>query len=298
MRQTLANSTVKSMTAFARTHHPFSLGVLHWEIRAINHRYLDINLKLPEHLRHLEMPLRDRVKQHLSRGKIDLILALELNQTTPIFQVNHSVLTPLSDAICTVQQTLLNASQVNPIELLKWPGVLNTSDLMVTDNATSETDIFSALEDALLQLNNHRIREGQALADLILQRCYAIETHVKTLQNRLPDILEKQIVKLKQRIFLLTEQLDEARLHQEIAIMAQKMDIEEELDRILTHLTEVRHVLNSPAVMGRRLDFLMQELNREANTLGSKAIDSQTAQTSIELKVLIEQIREQIQNIE
>lgn len=298
MAKTDTLSTVKSMTAFARHQSHLDLGTFNWEVRSVNHRYLEINPKLPDAYRSLEMPLRETVKKYLTRGKIDLILTVNLSQENQELQVNQAVLHSLAEAILEVQRTLPEASQVDPIELLKWPGIFEDEMPPRPDETKTETAILAGLEASLQQLNANRLREGRALAGLILQRCQAIEYQIALLEPIMPDILDNQIVKLKQRILSLSEQLDETRLHQEIALLAQKMDIEEELDRLKTHLKEVRHVLNTPGAIGRRLDFLMQELNREANTLGSKSIDKRTTQASVELKVLIEQIREQVQNIE
>ncbi len=298
MTQIETLSAVKSMTAFARHQTHLDSGTFNWEVRSVNHRYLEINPKLPEAYRSLEMPLRATVKKYVMRGKIDLILTVNLSQKNQGLHVNQSVLQPLAKAIYEIQRTLPEASQVDPIEILKWPGIFEDEASSTPEETKIETAILAGLEVCLQQLNANRLREGAALADLILQRCQAIDSQIKLLDPIMPEILDNQIAKLKQRILSLSDQLDETRLHQEIALLAQKMDIEEELDRLKTHLKEVRHVLKSSGAIGRRLDFLMQELNREANTLGSKSIDKRTTQASVELKVLIEQIREQVQNIE
>lgn len=291
-------STVKSMTAFARSQSNFDLGYFSWEIRSVNHRYLEINPKLPETYSSLEMPLREMLKKYLTRGKIDIVLTVNLSQQSQGFQVNQAVLQALSEAIYNVQRTLSEASQINPLDILKWPGILEGNTQSVTHQATTEVALLTELESALQQLNAHRLREGRRLAELILQCCQAIEFQIQALQVIMPEILANQVDRLKQRILSLSDPLDETRLHQEIAIQAQKMDIEEELDRLLTHLTEVKHILSNTGAIGRRLDFLMQELNREVNTLGSKSIDRRTSLASVELKALIEQMREQVQNIE
>ncbi len=298
MAKTDTLSTVKSMTAFARHQFHLDLVTFNWEVRSVNHRYLEINHKLPDAYRSLEMPLRETLKKYLTRGKVDLILTVNFTQKNQGLQVNQAVLQPLAEAIYEVQRLLPKADQVNPIEILKWPGIFEDETPSRPDETKTETAILAGLEVSLQQLNANRLREGHALADLILQRSQAIDSQITALEPIMPDILENQIAKLKQRILSLSDQLDETRLHQEIALLAQKMDIEEELDRLKTHLKEVRHILGSPGAIGRRLDFLMQELNREANTLGSKSIDKRTTQASVELKVLIEQIREQVQNIE
>lgn len=297
MPDTPQTSHVKSMTAFARHRHPFALGHISWEVRSVNHRYLETQVKIPDTFRFLEMEIRDRVKAQLHRGKVDVFLSVQFNQHANEYEINQAVLGPLSHAICTVQQTLMEATQVNPLDILKWPGIIAT-DNHSENLEKQQTALLHGLNQTLEKLNAHRLREGEALAQLVEQRCEAIQNQVEQLTPKLPEMLEHQIDKLKHRIATLTEQLDEDRLLQEVAILAQKADVEEELDRVLTHLTEVRHVLESDQPIGRRLDFLMQELNREANTLGSKAIHADISKASVELKVLIEQMREQVQNIE
>jgi len=297
--QSAHSHQVKSMTAFAKTQQTFSQGSFSWEIRSVNHRYLEIQPKLPDDLRFLETSVRQTIKKHLFRGKVDVFLSVNLTTQDHSFHVNQAILQPLAEAVCTVQQTLMEATHVNPIDLLKWPGVLSSETQGDTQQNEADNQLLlKTLEETLIQLSAHRLREGQALSELILQRCDAIEKQVSNLQLVLPDIINRHLSKLKKRILTLTEQIDEDRLHQEIAILAHKVDIDEELDRLNTHIKEVRHTLVQSGAIGRRLDFLMQELNREANTLGSKSINTQISQLSIELKVLIEQMREQVQNIE
>ncbi|WP_373019586.1 YicC/YloC family endoribonuclease [Thiomicrorhabdus sp.] len=289
---------MKSMTAFARTQITTDWGNFSWEIRSVNQRYLETYFKLPDNQRHLEMKIRDQLKQLLHRGKVEVSLKVYDNQSDQAFKVNQAVLQPLSQAVCEVQQTLMEATQVNPLEILNWPGVLGSDELDETVLEQRETDLFAGLQQTITALNEHRLREGAALKEIILQRCDAIDGYIDEAQQLLPEIIATQTEKLRQRIASLLEEFDEMRVHQEVAILAQKLDVHEELDRLRTHLTEVRHVMESKDAIGRRLDFLMQELNREANTLGSKSADSRTSQIGVELKVLIEQMREQVQNIE
>jgi uncharacterized protein (TIGR00255 family) len=289
---------MKSMTAFARTQITTDWGNFSWEIRSVNQRYLETYFKLPDNQRHLEMKIRDQLKQLLHRGKVEVSLKVYDNQSNQAFKVNQAVLQPLSQAVCEVQQTLMEATQVNPLEILNWPGVLGSDELDETVLEQRETDLFAGLQQTIASLNEHRLREGAALKEIILQRCDAIDGYIDEAQQLLPEIIATQTEKLRQRIASLLEEFDEMRVHQEVAILAQKLDVHEELDRLRTHLTEVRHVMESKDAIGRRLDFLMQELNREANTLGSKSADSRTSQIGVELKVLIEQMREQVQNIE
>jgi len=298
----------KSMTAFARTQENTSLGRFSWEIRSVNQRYLEINPRLPDAFRHLEPDIRNLLKKQIARGKIDISLSFENSHNENAMQVNQTVLQPLTQAINEVQQSIIEATQVNPLDILKWPGVLQTNthdeDAKKVQQAL-DAELLNALQTAITLFNENRLREGQALAELINNRCQSISKQIQNLEPQLEEILQRHIDKLTQRIKTLTEQLDEGRFHQEIAILAQKMDISEEIDRLKTHIIEVEHILskqpnqnNEILPIGRRLDFLMQELNREANTLGSKSIDTQISQTSVELKVLIEQMREQVQNIE
>ena len=290
----------RSMTAFARQQQVSEHARFSWEIRSVNQRYLEINPRLPDAFRHLENDIRSVIKQHLFRGKLDVSLSFELTRAEAGMQVNPSLLDSLSQAINQVQQQLPEATQVNPLEILNWPGIM-VEKQDPNQQAAIQQSVMQALTSTLETLTAHRQREGQALAQTIVARCEKIEQQLDQLQPELPLILESHADKLQQRIQSLTEQFDDARFHQELAIMAQKMDVAEEIDRLRTHLNEVRHILaDKPnyAPIGRRLDFLMQELNREANTLGSKSIDKRISQTSVELKVLIEQMREQVQNIE
>ncbi|WP_029933527.1 YicC/YloC family endoribonuclease [Thiomicrospira pelophila] len=285
---------MKSMTAFANTNHAKEWGQIQWEIRAVNQRYLELNFRLPEAYRSLEMPLRELCKQQLERGKIELSLKIELNQIQSELPINETLLSQLNEAVCFIQQRLPEATQINPLEMLQWPGLVKAES---HDTKQIQADILQTFEQALQQLNESRQREGEQLAQLILQRVGTIREQVNSLKPLLPSLVQQYQQRLAERIKELTAELDETRLAMEVAILAQKIDVAEELDRINTHLDEVVRVVPQPGAIGRRLDFLMQELNREANTLGAKSIDTRVSQVSIELKVLIEQIREQVQNI-
>jgi len=292
--------SANSMTAFAKIQENGQNGRFSWEIRSVNQRYLEINPRLPDAFKHIENDLRSVIKDTLSRGKIDVSLSYENDASETNMQVNTKILLPLTEAISQVQQAMPEATQVNPLEVLQWPGVLQQEKNEDDQNQVDQT-LLAKLSEALGLLNQHRQREGQALAQLILDRCSQITEQLEQLEPKLPEILQAHVDKLKQRIEKLTDQVDEQRFHQEVAVLAQKMDVAEEIDRLHTHLKEVEFILtaepdNKP--IGRRLDFLMQELNREANTLGSKSINPLISQTSVELKVLIEQMREQVQNIE
>lgn len=289
---------MKSMTAFARTQIATEWGSFSWEIRSVNQRFLEINFKLPDNYRYLEMKIREQLKQVLHRGKVEVTLKTQSNQNSNDFQVNQAVLQPLVMAVTEVQQSLMEATHVNPLEILNWPGVLQNNTEDETIQQQQENELLIGLQQAIDALNANRAREGQALADILQARCDEIKTQVELAQQLLPEIVENQTQKLRQRMQILLEEHDETRTHQEAALLAQKLDVQEELDRLQTHLVEVAHIMSQSGAIGRRLDFLMQELNREANTLGSKSADSRTSQIAVELKVLIEQMREQVQNIE
>jgi len=284
------------MTAFARAQQSEKFGTLIWELRAVNSRYLDINCRLPEDFRAQEGRVRECVNQRLQRGKIEcgLRFAPEREFDTGI-EVNDALVKSLIDACQRINTRLHQPSEINPVDILTWPGVV----------AEPEQDfkaIYAAsealLQQALDELVDNRLREGERMRDLILSRRDAMHQIVADVRQQLPQIKQRFREKLQSRLDELSADADQERLEQELAFLAQKMDIDEELDRLDAHLKELGDVLDRDEAVGRRLDFLMQELNREANTLGSKSADISTTQASVELKVLIEQMREQIQNIE
>lgn len=294
-------NNVFSMTAYARHQSPLQTddiqGQYTWELRSVNQRYLEMNIKIPDVYRSLETQIRDVLKQHLSRGKIDISLSLIAQSQKSALKVDHQLLQQLKQSLADIQQHFPNAETPNPVDLLKWPGVLQNNEENINDSAMQQT-LISGLETCISTLKAHRLREGQALAEIILQRCEQISTLLDKIEPLMPEIRQSHLQKLQERMATLLDNYDEQRLYQEAAILAQKIDIDEEIKRLRTHLTEVCFTLESQEPKGRRLDFLMQELNREANTLGSKSVDARTSQASVELKVFIEQIREQVQNIE
>ncbi len=286
----------RSMTGFARTSKQYDWGTLTWEIRSVNHRYLEPAFRLPEDLREIEPHLRERIRKALHRGKLEMSLTVQKEEgAQQELGLNLPRVRQLGKAAQTIGNELHNAAPVNPLEVLRWPGVLQQAELDRDELLQHALNLF---DDTLKQLLEHRTREGAELAQFIHQRLDSISAEVIKLRERLPDILSAQREKLKTKIEALQIELDPERLEQEIALLAQKADVDEELDRLDTHVTEVKHTLGQKNSLGRRLDFLMQELNREANTLSSKAIVTETTQSAVELKVLIEQMREQIQNIE
>lgn len=284
-----------SMTAFARQEHNGPYGTLTWEIRSVNHRYLEPHLRLPESLRALENPVRELLRKGLSRGKVECSLRLvEADaDTTGSLNLEHA-----RQVIAAAEQIAGLISQpaaLNPLEVLQLPGVLGRPE---TDSQQLQADALQLFEQALTQLKDNRAREGAELARLIEERLDSIEQETRTLAAAIPDMIDAQRQKILARCEEIALDIDPQRLEQELVMLAQRSDVAEELDRLHTHLREVRRVLGNGDAIGRRLDFLMQELNREANTLGSKAIDVRTTQASVNIKVLIEQMREQIQNIE
>ncbi len=285
----------RSMTAFARQEAEHEWGSLSWEIRSVNHRYLEPHLRLPENLKELEGFLRERLRKTLSRGKVECTLRFIPEAKVQQLVVNESYAKEVIQAAESVQGMLSNHQALDALELLRWPGVLQDTKIDMDLVKNSAKELFGkALEDLL----EGRGREGEELATLINQRLDAVSDIVAEVREKMPQILQNQRDNLAQRLEELKAELDETRLEQEMALLAQKADVDEEMDRLDTHVQEVRRVLKQKGPIGRRLDFLMQELNREANTLSSKSIVASTTQCAVELKVLIEQMREQIQNIE
>lgn len=284
-----------SMTAFARQTIECDWGTAAWEVRSVNHRYLETNFRMPETVREIEMTLRELARKHLQRGKVDCSLQLHIAQGTGSIAVNDELVSQCIAACEQLATQMSGPAQISPLDILRWPGALKEAE--VDQDALKKT-LVTLFEDALKQLEDGRRREGEKLQLLIEQRLDAISAEVGKVRQQLPLLLAAQKQKIIDRLHEITDNLDSERLEQELVFLAQKADVDEELDRLDTHLTEIRRVLKRKEPIGRRLDFLMQELNREANTLASKSIASDTTQSSVELKVLIEQMREQIQNIE
>lgn len=284
-----------SMTASANLTQRLDSSSWQWEIRTVNQRFLELNFRLPENARHLEMALRQRCKQVLERGKLDITLRYQTPPLQQSLQINTALLQQLTQAINQVQLALPEATQVNPLDILNWPGIL--ANVAPEENSLDDA-LLASFEQALTQLNMARRQEGEALANVIQQRVEAMRAQIVHLRPLMTEILQAHRQRLQAKLDELAANVDEQRLAAELVLLAQKADIDEELDRLQHHLGEVERVIRQPGAIGRRLDFLMQELNREANTLGSKSIDTRTTEVSVELKVLIEQMREQVQNIE
>lgn len=283
-----------SMTAFARTEKQTPAGNMAWEIRSVNHRYLDLSFRLPDNFMLLEAKLREMVSRYLQRGKVDIFLRYQ-----PIWQENQlKVDEKLVNQLTTLAKKFAQTEpshHINSLELLRWPGVLQINKEL---NETLEQELLTLFNQALQSLISMRQREGQALESLLLQRLAAIKTHVQPIKARLPQLALQVKEKLLARLQEVNITHDQSRLEQELVYLAQKMDVHEELDRLETHLGEIEKMLQQGGVLGRRLDFLVQELHREINTLGSKLNDAAIAKSVVDIKVLIEQMREQIQNIE
>ncbi|NOX27545.1 MAG: YicC family protein [Gammaproteobacteria bacterium] len=287
---------IRSMTGFASVRRRFGDTELAWEIKTVNHRYLEISPRLPRDWNAVEPVLRERVSAKLSRGKVDCNLKFErATDGSASLRVDTAVLAQLGEAMDAVQQEIHGLSQANALDVLNWGGVL-ASD---TDDPESlKVAALEALDEALSQLVDSRLREGASLKVVILSRCDALEAAAADVAEKLPQVREHWRNRLIARIEELDVEVDPARVEQELLFAAQKMDVAEELDRLTMHIQEVRNTLDSDKSIGRRLDFLMQELNRETNTLSSKSVDSAVTQLTVDMKVLIEQMREQVQNIE
>lgn len=287
---------INSMTGFARKEVQIPAGSVLWEIRTVNHRYLDVQLKLPDGFRALEPELRKIAAQKIRRGKLDASLQFGRNtEQVARTELNLEQARTVIEHLDRLAAEMHNASEVSPMTVLRWPGVLVQQDTEPTAVFPAATDAF---EQALDDLAEHRAREGTQIRDMLERRCVDIEAAVASVQERLPTVLTEIRGRFAERIATLNVEPTNERLEQELAIIVQKLDVTEELERVQAHVDEVRGTFASNEPIGRRLDFLMQELNREANTLGSKSADSETTQQSVELKVLIEQMREQIQNVE
>lgn len=285
-----------SMTGFAA--HTLNLGLhsLAIELKSVNCRVLEIGFRLPEELRTLELPIRDLISKRLARGKVECRISLTLLPVASSFiGLNIAVLESISRWQSTVRQHFTEAAPLSVNEILHWPGLIQGTELP-TD--TLGADVLAGVELALNELVQTRRREGGKLKGHILLRLADAEQRLSALETDWPGLADTLREKLQQRLQQALGEAAPERLAQEVALYAQKMDIEEERVRLSTHLTEVRRVLDQDAVAGKRLDFLMQELHREANTLGAKSINFELSQLSLDLKVLIEQMREQVQNIE
>ncbi|MCU7815712.1 MAG: YicC family protein [Candidatus Thiodiazotropha sp. (ex Rostrolucina anterorostrata)] len=287
---------ISSMTAFAREEYRGDLGILSWEIRSVNHRYLEAFLRLPEELRVLESSVRGRLNARLGRGKLDVSLKFKPGGMAEAgLQVNQRLVEQLLSAEQQLADLMEVGNNLRSSDLLRWPGVLEEQE---QDFTPVKQRAMILLETAIDSLIDNRLREGERLSKIIRNRCVGLQAQVVQVRSLMPDVLETVRNRIRDRLTEAMEELDETRLEQEMVLLAQRLDVDEEMDRLETHLEEVERVLQADEPVGRRLDFLMQELNREANTLTSKSNSVDVTRSAVEMKVLIEQMREQIQNIE
>ncbi|MFQ5993571.1 MAG: YicC/YloC family endoribonuclease [Acidiferrobacterales bacterium] len=284
------------MTAFARRDTGTPWGTLVWELRSVNHRFLEMTVRLPDELRMLEAQVRTLVSSRLTRGKVDCGLRFQPKDlATGEFELSEPMIQRILEVAGKVGKAATEISPVRVIDILRWPGVLKTAE---ADVEALGQQALRLLSSALEELVETRAREGSRMQAIIEQRLGAAREITLGVREALPDVRQGFRQRLEERLAEVRQELDPTRLEQEMVVFAQKTDVEEELDRLETHLGETHRVLGSTGQIGRRLDFLMQEMNREANTLASKSADLKVTNGAIELKVLIEQMREQVQNIE
>ena len=287
---------IASMTGFARRETSGSWGTLVCELRSVNHRFLEASFRLPDELRAAEGELRTRLARQLRRGKVDCSVQFRrLQGAAGELEVDSAALARLVAAVEVVTRSLREPASVNALEVLRWPGVLRE------DTASGEqllAVVYAVFEATLEDLVAARAREGARLRELLEQRCAGLEALVAAVRARLPEVQARVRARLDERLAELKAAVDQDRLEQELALLLQRLDVDEELDRLTAHVGEIRRVIAGNEPAGRRLDFLMQELNREANTLSSKSQDLETTRAAVDMKVLIEQMREQVQNVE
>lgn len=287
---------LQSMTGFAREAAESSFGTLTCELRTVNHRYLDVQFRLPDELRPREVEFRQQIAAAIKRGKVECSLHLRraLHENEEL-KLNHELVRQLSARVKELSELLPETRPLDPVDMLRWPGVIQEPDI---DTEPLFATAANLLATTLSALNEMRSNEGGRIAEMLKTRCAEILDIAAGVKKRMPEVLSAVRIKQRDRIDSLNLDADPARLETELALIAQKLDIDEELDRLVSHVSEIRTVLKKSEPVGRRLDFMMQELNREANTLGSKSADTETTRAAVDLKVLIEQMREQIQNVE
>ena len=288
---------IRSMTGFARRERQGPWGTLSCELRSVNHRYLELSLRLPDDLRGLEGDARALLSTSLRRGKVEAGLYLRGGAANAgTLELNRPMVEQLRRRAAEVGEMLGDTpGPLGALDVLRWPGVVREAE---RDLAPVLSEALTLLTETAADLNESRAREGARLRETLRQRCEALRARVATVRARLPEVRTRIQARTAERAAQLGVSVDADRLEQEIALLACKMDVEEELDRLGSHVTEILQVFDSKEPAGRRLDFLMQELNREANTLSSKSQDVETTRAAVDLKVLIEQMREQVQNIE
>lgn len=287
---------IASMTGFARREISGSWGALVCELRSVNHRFLESGFRLPDELRAAEGELRQRLARELKRGKVDCSITYRRPQgAESALEVDPAALERLLTSVRDISRTLPGNHTVNVLDVLRWPGVLRDESDYSEDLVAAAHVLFGGTVEDLVAA---RAREGERLRELLDQRCGGLEALVAQVRTRLPEVHTRVRARLDERLAELKANVDQERLEQELAILLQRLDVDEELDRLSGHITEIRRVINGNEPAGRRLDFLMQELNREANTLSSKSQDLETTRSAVDMKVIIEQMREQVQNVE
>lgn len=284
------------MTAFARKEFRDNLGGLVWELRSVNHRYLEVMVRLPEEFRAIESSVRELVASKLGRGKVECGLRFEAGTDTAAgLKVNERLVLQLIEAAKEVGHLQHESVPPRTIDIMRWPGVLEAEKQDFNPLQKRAQDL---LLESLGSMVDNRRREGARLSELIQKRCTSLQQQIVVVRERMPVVLDGIRERLRAKLDDLDSDLDDGRLEQEMTLLCQRLDVDEEMDRLDSHLQEVEQVLERDEPVGRRLDFLMQELNREANTLSSKSNDAETTKIAVEMKVLIEQMREQVQNIE
>ncbi|MBU2954645.1 YicC/YloC family endoribonuclease [Marinobacter sp. F3R08] len=287
---------IRSMTAFARKDVQGDWGTLTCEIRTVNHRYLEPSFRLPEAFRELENRFREALRKQLKRGKVDVSMRLQpIEKAAQSFEISEEMAQAVNEAANHINRMLDNPAHINALDILRWPGVLSVQE---QDYSPAKDAAVSLFEQTVAELSLVREREGERLRPLFEDRLKTMGDLVSNVRTRMPALLEAQERTLRERFEKAKVELDSERVAQEMVMLAQKSDVAEELDRLDAHIGEVSDTLRSEDAIGRRLDFLMQELNREANTLSSKSIDAGVTRIAVDLKVLIEQMREQVQNLE
>ena len=286
---------IRSMTAYARRETKGEWGSAAWELRSVNQRYLETYLRLPEQFRGLEPVVRERIRNRLTRGKIEVSLRFDADpRAQSALVLNEKLAVQLVEAANWVKLKS-DEGEINPLDILRWPGVMSAAE---QDLDAISAELLSTLDTAIDDFIVARETEGAALKQLIEQRLQGVSDEVTKVRAHMPDVLKWQRERLVSRLEEAQVQLENNRLEQELVMLAQRVDVAEELDRLEAHVKETYNILKKKEAVGRRLDFMMQEFNRESNTLGSKSINAEITTSAIELKVLIEQMREQIQNIE
>ena len=283
---------IQSMTGFASAARELAAAALNLELRSVNHRYLEIQFRLPDELRNLEQPMREQIVENIARGKIECRVSLQ-QKSTSATRIDASLLARLLELNREIKSNSPASASLSVADVLRWPGI-------VVSAAASDVEqsCLELLRETLHEFVATRAREGEKLKQVLLQKVAAMQELVGAIAPRIPQFLSAYQERLAARLKESMINIDDDRIRQEFSLFAGKMDVEEEISRLLTHLSEFKRVLDKGGTVGKRLDFLVQEINREANTLGSKAIHVEVSQTALELKALNEQMREQIQNIE